>query len=202
MGDPGSCAVGLDGVGRPAAAPRVTARAFDVEFRTVFDARYEELFRLIDRYAGDGALAADVAQETFVRLYQRGAMPADVRAWLASVALNLARDERRRVVRRLRLIGRRAPDETMADPVLSPEERMLARERGALVRRALDTLAERDRALLLLRQEGYSYRELATALGIAEPSVGTLLARAKTAFRAAFERQSPVTPDGRRDGAA
>lgn len=201
MGDPGSCAVWLDGVGRPAAA-RVTSRAFDAEFRAVFDARYEELFRLIDRYTGDGALAADVTQETFVRLYRRGAMPDDVRAWLASVSLNLARDERRRVARRLRLIARRAPEDTMADPVPSPEERALARERGALVRGALDTLPERDRALLLLRQEGYSYRELATALGIAEPSVGTLLARAKAAFRTAFERQHPMTPDGRRDGAA
>lgn len=201
MGDSASCAVWVDGVGRSAAA-RVTSRAFDAEFRAVFDARYEELFRLIDRYAGDGALAADVTQETFVRLYQRGAMPDDVRAWLASVALNLARDERRTVARRLRLIGRRAPEETMADAVPSPEERTLARERGALVRCALDTLPERDRALLLLRQEGYSYRELASALDIAEPSVGTLLARAKAAFRAVFERQNPMTPEGRRDGAA
>jgi DNA-directed RNA polymerase specialized sigma24 family protein len=42
--------------------------------------------------------------------------------------------------------------------------------------------------LLLLRAEGLSYRELADALGIAEASVGTLLARAKTQFREAVGR--------------
>jgi len=201
VGDPGSCAAQVDVVPHLAARARVTSRGFEAEFRAVFDARYEELYRLIDRYAGDAALAADATQEAFVRLYQRGALPDDVRAWLASVALNLARDERRRVARRLRLIGRRGPDETMGDAAPAPDERVLAHERGALVRRALDTLPARDRALLLLRQEGFSYRELANALGIAEPSVGTLLARAKSAFRAAFERSNPITPDGRRDGA-
>ena len=46
----------------------------------------------------------------------------------------------------------------------------------------MDRLSERDRGLLLLRAEGYSYRDLATALGLNEASVGTLLARAKREF--------------------
>jgi len=42
--------------------------------------------------------------------------------------------------------------------------------------------------MLLLRAEGYSYREIASALQLNEPSVGTLLARAKRAFREAYEK--------------
>ncbi len=53
----------------------------------------------------------------------------------------------------------------------------------AAVRRALDGLDARDRELLLMREEGFSYREMAEALDIPEASVGTLLARAKRAFR-------------------
>jgi DNA-directed RNA polymerase specialized sigma24 family protein len=45
----------------------------------------------------------------------------------------------------------------------------------------------RDQQLLLLRHEGYSYREIGTALDIAETSVGTLLMRASAAFAASFE---------------
>jgi len=50
----------------------------------------------------------------------------------------------------------------------------------------LDSLPERERQMLLLRYEGFSYREVAHALAINEASVGTLLARAKTAFRDAL----------------
>jgi DNA-directed RNA polymerase specialized sigma24 family protein len=55
------------------------------------------------------------------------------------------------------------------------------------VRAALDRPTLRDRQALLLRHGGYSYREIAAALGLAETSVGTTLVRAGQAFRAAFQ---------------
>ena len=55
------------------------------------------------------------------------------------------------------------------------------------VHTALRALPERERDLLLLRSEGFSYRDLSRALGIAEASVGVLLARAKTRFREALQ---------------
>lgn len=178
---------------------RVSARSFDAEFRDVFDARFAELFRWLDRYSGDASLASDVAQEAFVRLYQRGAMPADVRAWLVSVALNLVRDDQRRNARQRRLLLRRSAGDTMADAAPSPEDDVLAGERRALVQRALYALPSRDRALLLLREEGYSYRELALALDLLETSVGTLLARAKAAFREAYTKGESDDAARRRD---
>ncbi len=48
-------------------------------------------------------------------------------------------------------------------------------------------MPERERHMLLLRAEGYSYREIAGALEINEASVGVFLARAKEAFRGHFE---------------
>jgi len=55
------------------------------------------------------------------------------------------------------------------------------------VRAALDRLTPRDRQALLLRHAGYSYREIAAALHLAEGSVGTMLVRAGQVFRAAFK---------------
>ncbi|HEY7876902.1 MAG TPA: sigma-70 family RNA polymerase sigma factor [Gemmatimonadaceae bacterium] len=180
-----------------AASLGVTTAAFDAAFRALFRARYAELFRLIDRGYGDQALAADVAQETFVRLYRRGAMPDDVRGWLGAVALNLARDERRRSSRRLRLLSARGPEVTMADATPGPDEELAAGERRSLVRRVLDRLTERDRSLLLLREEGYSYREIAIALALTESSIGTMLARARDAFRSAFDAMDGESAAGR-----
>jgi RNA polymerase sigma factor (sigma-70 family) len=165
---------------------RVSASTFEVEFRAVFIARFAELFRWLDRYSGDASLASDVAQEAFMRLYQRGEMPGDVRAWLVSVALNLVRDEQRRIARQRRLLLHRSPGDTMADAAPSPEEDVLAGERRRLVREALDAIDERDRAMLLLREEGYSYREIASALDLLETSVGALLSRARESFRVAY----------------
>jgi DNA-directed RNA polymerase specialized sigma24 family protein len=43
--------------------------------------------------------------------------------------------------------------------------------------------------MLLMRYEGFSYREIATALDLHEASVGTLLARAKEQFRDALGKE-------------
>jgi RNA polymerase sigma factor (sigma-70 family) len=166
-------------------AHTTSAVAFEQSFRTAFADHFQSVFRYLDRLTGDDALAADVAQDAFARLYLRGAMPDDVRAWLAVVSNNLLRDERRRRTRRIRLLSRRSPDHTVADPPPSPDERVFSEERRLAVRAALAALSERDQQLLLLRHEGMSYRQLAAALALGESSVGVMLARACAAFRAA-----------------
>ena len=160
---------------------------FEDDFRRLFDVQFRSLFRYLDRLSGDPALAADLAQETFVRLYRRGSMPDVPRAWLASVAGNLLRDERRNSARRLRLVGAALSEMRREAARPAADDELLADERRAMVRKALDGLPPRDRQVLLLRHEGYSYREIATALDLAQSSVGTFLARAKRAFQVAFQ---------------
>jgi len=101
------------------------------------------------------------------------------------LAYNALRGERRRRQREDRLAGPTAPDTDIdiADAALGAVEQAQA---AAQVRRALAALTERQVQLLLLRQAGLSYRELAAALGVAPGSVGTLLARAEAAFVAAY----------------
>jgi RNA polymerase sigma factor (sigma-70 family) len=153
-----------------------------------FDERFPSLYRYLDRLCGDDALAADVAQDAFIRLYRRGDMPEAVSSWLVSVAHNLLRDEHRRRSRRLRIL-RRWSDEPRSEVRRSPDVDLIADERRRTVRKVLDSMAERDRQILLLRHEGYGYREIAAALGFPASSIGTLLARAKREFRAAFEEE-------------
>ena len=75
----------------------------------------------------------------------------------------------------------------MSDPPGSPLQDLEASESRDRVRSAVDSLPARERQMLLLRSEGYSYREIASALDLNAASVGTLLVRAKKAFRAAYE---------------
>ena len=166
----------------------MTRERFEVEFRREFDERFAPLFRYLDRLSGDPELASDIAQEAFVRLFRRGSMPDDVRGWLGVVASNLFRDDRRRSQRRVQLLARQPVEVTVGAGATdgSAVDALVSEERRRTVREALDTLGERDRQMLLLRHEGYSYREVARAVGVSESSVGTLLIRATAAFRAAF----------------
>jgi RNA polymerase sigma factor (sigma-70 family) len=159
---------------------------FDSDFRRVFDDHHASLTRYLERLIGDRAAAADLSQEAFVRLYERGSMPNDVRAWLVSVAHNLVRDEHRTRSRRMRLLNEKVEAVQPSAPP-SPDSALVTREGQMQVRRALEVLPERDRRALLLRHEGYSYREIARALDYAPSGIGKLLVRAHHAFRRAFE---------------
>jgi len=164
---------------------------FEERLGPLFEAEFPRLFRYLDRLSGEPDLAADLAQEAFVRLFQRGAMPDQPAAWLVTVALNLFRNVKSSRTRRLRLLAAGRFDATLSDPPRPPDQVEESSERPR-VRAALDSLSLRERELLVLRAEGYSYRQLASVLGLHEPSVGTLLARARQAFREAYERD--ITP--------
>jgi RNA polymerase sigma-70 factor (ECF subfamily) len=54
----------------------------------------------------------------------------------------------------------------------------------------LDRLPERDRQLLLMREEGFKYEEIAQVVGVAPASVGTLIARALKRFVEAYNQET------------
>lgn len=163
--------------------------SFHDQFVALFDAQFRRIHRYLDRLSGDPDLAADIAQETFMKLYQRGSPPDTPEAWLITVATNLFRNERSKRARRTRLLTAERSEDLLADPPPSPSSAVEGAGGARRVRLAIDGLPERERRLLLLRAEGYSYRDIAAALEIEEASVGTLLARAKRAFREHYEGQ-------------
>ncbi len=168
----------------------VPGPSFHDTFVGLFETHFRRLFRYLDRMSGEPELAEDIAQEAFVRLYQRGSLPDAPAAWLVSVAMNLYRNAQSSRSRRRRLLTVARSEGVHADPPTPPDEAAIAEESRLRVRAAIDRLPERERRLLLLHAEGYCYRDLAAALELNEHSVGTLLARAKRAFRERYEELS------------
>ena len=164
----------------------------EAAFARLFERHWDPVRRLLVRLTGDPDGANDLAQEVFVQLYRKPPVGEDIplRAWLYRVALNRGynalRADRRRRIREETVAGdsvfaaggATAPD-ALEDGASRAEER-------AAVRRALVHLPERQRDCLVLRAEGLSYAEIAAAVGIAQGSVGTTLARAERAFKAEF----------------
>jgi RNA polymerase sigma factor (sigma-70 family) len=161
--------------------------SFSDRFVELFHAHFSHLFRYLDRLSGDPDLAADLTQDAFARLYARGSPPDFPEAWLIAVGMNLLRNARAKAARQARLLTVARGAELVADPDPSPVRALESREVQYRVRAVLDAMPERDRRMLLLRAEGYGYRAIAAALELNESSVGTLLARAKQAFRTLYE---------------
>lgn len=152
-----------------------------MEFDTTFDEIYPPLVRYCHRLTGDRDAAEDAAQEAVVRLFSHGVegpVPA-LRAWAFKTATHLIRDRYRVDENRRRLL-RGNPVEPGSTE--GPERRLERREAETRVRAALQTLAPRDQEMLLMRYEGFSYKEIADAVDVAATSVGTLLARAERRF--------------------
>ncbi len=155
-----------------------------MDFDELFRRLYPSLFRYLHRLTGDPDTADDIAQESFARLLRQALPDAEAKPWLFTVATNLVRDGARKTVRRERILAAVRP--TPAAP-LAPDASTERNERIATVRAALARLSERDRKLLLMRGEGFTYEEMARAVGVAPASIGTLLARALRRFAAAYE---------------
>lgn len=148
----------------------------------LFHRLYPPLHRYLHRLTGDADVAEDVAQEAFVRLLDHALPEDEARPWLFTVATNLVRDRARKRSRHRRL-SVSVPTPSTPD---RPDDRTERGERIKMVREVLAELSDRDRQLLLMREEGFKYEEIAEAIGVAPGSVGTLLARALRRFEAAY----------------
>jgi RNA polymerase sigma-70 factor (ECF subfamily) len=146
------------------------------------------LYRLATAMLRDPGAAEDVVQDTFVKLIDHlasgGALPS-AKGWLYTVAAHGCRDRQRRAFRWLPWSGeldrRRSPD--------APD----AHDGRAAVLHALARLKPRDRLLVALRAQGFTYEEIGGAARLRPASVGRLLARAldRLARALAAEEQQP-----------
>ncbi len=157
----------------------------------LFRLYHEGLRRFLVRFTGDGDVAADLAQEAFVRLLER---PPRQRgpAWLYRVAVNLARDRARVSARRRFLLRGAGPRVPSGDPPLAPDAVLEAERRRRRVEGALAQLSAKERTALLMREEGFTQREIAEAVGTTTRSVGTLTARALRKLAARLEGEREV----------
>jgi len=122
--------------------------------------------------------AHDLAQEAFARVLDKEADNAH--ALVFKVAINLARDDARTVVRRKRHLALlRVEAAVHAEAAPSPEDQAQRTEEVEQLRRALDALAEREREVLLLWDAGLSYADIAEQTGLALGGIATTVVRAK-----------------------
>jgi RNA polymerase sigma-70 factor (ECF subfamily) len=152
----------------------------------VYRTTFADLVRYLYRKVWDEERARDLAQEAFVRALDHD--PDDARAWLFTVAANLARDEARTAIRRKRhLTLVKAEAEAQQSVSADPIDRIEKEDRAASARRALEELSDRDREVLLMWDAGLSYTVIAEQTGLSVGAIGTTLSRARRRLAAAYE---------------
>jgi RNA polymerase sigma factor (sigma-70 family) len=157
-------------------------------FKKVYEMYYSAVTRHLLYLLGSNQAAEDLAQEVFLRLYFVGVENVEYpKSWLLKTASNLAfnylNSEKARRLREQRQAQR------LERNVVLLENKFLLKEEVRYISNVLDSLGARDKTAVLLKAEGFSYREIAEVLGIPETSVGTVLARAKKRLCAKLERR-------------
>ena len=149
-------------------------------FRGLFEKYKDMVYSVALRYSGDAAVAQDIAQDTFLKLFSTiGSFRGDSNfdAWLYRMVVNSCFDQKRRTRRLIPLLDGvldvlRTPDVSVLDEVLRSEM-------STHVREVVDSLAPDQRMVVVLRYtQGLSYDEIAAILGCATGTIASRLNRA------------------------
>jgi RNA polymerase sigma-70 factor (ECF subfamily) len=167
-------------------------------FEPLVERYRQRVYRLAYNVLRDPEEAWDVAQDAFIRAFQ--ALPSfrgdsAFYTWLFRIVMNVARDRARQHAARGRAFGTERVDETDWDRVLvdhgtAPDARATQIEERERIDRALATLSEAHRAIIMLSDlEGLSYREIAEVLDI---PMGTVMSRLHNARRRLRDALGPL----------
>lgn len=163
-----------------------------IDLRTDILPLKNKLFRLALRITLDRAEAEDVVQETIIKVWNRREewdQIENIEAFCLTVCRNLAVDKTRR--QPFLSLDDATPNSIPTPSLLTPhpEEQAVQRDRIRLVRRLIDSLPEKQRSCMQLRDvEEKSYRDIAQILGITEEQVKVNIFRARQAIRERLQK--------------
>jgi RNA polymerase sigma factor (sigma-70 family) len=185
----------------PVSAGAQTENWSESAFQRFFLLHYSRVAAILLRILGQRALAEEMANDLFWKIYRDQRLPPEgnVASWLYRAAANAGIDALRADARRRRYEREAGEQSARAGHASDPLEKALDAERRAGVRAALAAIKPVQAQVLLLRASGFSYKELAEALGLKPGSVGTTLVRAQAAFRECYlamhGEQSPANKE-------
>jgi RNA polymerase sigma-70 factor (ECF subfamily) len=159
------------------------------DFDRLYRNAYPRVYRTLTAILGDPAEAEDCTQDAFVKAFQawkRWRPDAPAEAWIHRIAVNGAISYRRSSQLRsvgelLRRLGKPAGGDDPAHVATKPD-----------LLTALRSLPPKLSAAIVLRHyHGYNNREIATALGVSERTIGSRLSQAAERLRPLLEEWSP-----------
>ena len=167
------------------------ADTIDAQVTNAIETHLPGLERYVRSMVRDADEAADVVQETCVRLLlcaRAEGLPDSPAAWMSRVAHNLVVSD----ARKRQTAERRADRLLGPDRLMSTEDAFVRRERDGEVFNALAGARSDDRDAIVLAASGYRTTEIAARLGRTELATRALLCRARGRMRRSLAALEPA----------
>jgi RNA polymerase sigma factor (sigma-70 family) len=158
-------------------------------FEQLFLSTYPRLVYLLRRMLGNSGRAEEIANEAFLRLHATvlpAASRSNIPGWLYRTAMNLGIDDLRSRNRHTQMAQEACHAVSASTQPEDGLQLLLREETQQRVRLALSNIKPEWAQILLLRANGYSYKEIASHLEVSPGSVGTLLIRAEVGFEKCY----------------
>lgn len=183
-------------------ADRALIEAFqqgdEFAFVSLYNRYKQPVYAFCARMLRDQALAQDVMQETFLRVYEnrdRLAHAGAFRSWLFTIARNQCLNTIRKTKRQVALEGEPKPSDAMPAPP-GPMAQLEKSEQVALVQASLARLKPDYREVLILREyQNLSYEEIAAITRSTLSAVKSRLHKARRKLAEVFAAHEPAPPE-------
>ena len=157
----------------------------NISFRDDILPLKNQLFRLALRITLNRFEAEAIVQDTLIKVWNRGSDWEDIdsiEAFSLTICRNLSLDR----IKKKENDNNSLEDVKGVEPLSSsnPQDRMIQADRVNLIRQIVDSLPEKQRSCMQLRDfEGKSYKEIAVILDITEEQVKVNIFRARQAVK-------------------
>ena len=169
----------------------IRAQMKNISFKTDVLPMKDKLFRLAFRITLNQQDAEDVVQETLIKIWNRHDQWDEIESlegWAMTIARNMALDVLRKQDTH-RTVSLDEPDTHHLTPTThTPYEKMMEKERIAMVRDLMNSLPEKQRTAMQLRDfEDKSYKEIAAIMQISEDQVKINIFRARQFIKKSYD---------------
>lgn len=161
-----------------------------MDFNTIYNKHFTELYHFAKKHQGFTDDPADILQEVFTKLFieiQSGANIENPRAWLFKVLINSLRTHFKYGKFRVMKNNEIARCKQLS---MDMHESYVIDEQHYIVIQSISKMPEKEKSILLLYHNGFTYKEISGIMNIGYSSVGTCIARAveklKTILKAEY----------------
>lgn len=149
------------------------------QFNNIYREYYSTVYKNVLYFTGNRHAAEDLTQETFIKLYNDPPGHSNIIGWLTRVSANLSFN----YLRNIKLRSKKEEMYLDEDRGENIEDKAIKNYELGTIRKALDSLSDRDRMCLLLKFSGYKYDEIADIIKVNKNSVGSMIARSQAKFK-------------------